>query len=367
MRAMQRASLAGRHEAAERCFEEARRLDPNLPHLAVQAALAAARRGAVDRALRLLDDVPESSRDDVHLLFRGWLTARAGRVQPSLALLEPLVRRCPDNRVAATAYAYALCRAGQIDDALAILRAGPGDNLEVLAFAWLELERAAGAWPIVDTAPPTIALAGPVRRATARRWFHAALAAGYEPHVQVIVRRWLIGLARRAQPPPWVRPLRPLLEWAERCWPTDELRALLAVRATGHDFPRLGYHLGAALCDRGHYRAALAELEPACVAMADSPERYLPYVYRAAALAELGRWEEVESALAAAVEGEGEEAEVHEFAAPYWLALRARARLARGDDTGALADLNAALAADPAVFDERLAGIVARRHGREQE
>ncbi len=342
----QRLSRDGQAAAAEQAWREAAALAPGLPGVAVQGALVAARAGDLREAVRRLDG-PESG---PARLFRGWLLARLGRLDQSLALLQAAVADEPDNRVAATALAYALFRRGRPDEATAILAAGPGDNFELLSWAWLELERGR-LTPAVEPDPP---VPGPAGERAARRLVKAGVAAAMGNTNCAWRRSWLAWA--RARSGPLAGLLRAVLEPLEVRWPTEPLAAFLAARAGGYDSEELTFHLGAQLYEEGYPAAALPELRAAWSAMADDQEAYLPGVFLAAALAELGQWDEAAEVLAAVAGAEAEDdgAGTHEFGQPYWLACRARVRLARGDDERAQRDLERALETDPAVFDERL-------------
>ncbi|MBI5830872.1 MAG: hypothetical protein HZB16_01000 [Armatimonadetes bacterium] len=364
-------SFAGHHDAAAKLFAQARRDAPTLPHLALQEALAEARAGRPDTALRILRRA--DCAQPPYRLFEGWLQARCGQVEQGLSTLAALVAEQPGNRVAATALAYCQLRAGQVEPALTLL-ADHGDNLELLSWAWAELERQAPSSTAGDLPPLP---AGSNSRRAARRWFAAGQAALFG-HVQSAWRHAL--LASR-----WAAPLHPLLRALEGPWPTDALVAFRRADATGHALPLLSFHLGAALYDAGHWATALAMLERAGneleAELARRLDRAKPEqrdaeralfeageeactvrLYRAAALTELGRWDEAETALdelAALSDDEepGESGRVHEFAVPEWFVCRGRCRLARGRFDAGRADLERALVADPAVFAARLARL----------
>ena len=359
LRELQQRSRAGDYAAAERLAAQAERLDPQLPQLQLQAALAAARADKVGRALELLDQAPAQADLPVYRLFRGWLLARAGRLKAALSILSEVTAQHPDNLVAATALAYALFRDSRPDEALALLAEGAGDNFEVLSWTWLELERHALAQPLAPE--PTLPEVAPaLSPRIARRLYRAAVAV-LEQHGQALCRRrWRQRLA--SDIPPWYAPLvRPLVEALERRWPTEPLPALLAAQASCPELPELKLNLGAQLYEEGHYTRALTTLDGAMEDMQDSPELWLPGVYRAATLVELRRWDEAAAALNAMAQGDDQDI-VHEFAAPHWLLRRARVRLAQGQDAGARADLEAALAGEPALFEERFAEVLGR-HG----
>lgn len=343
----QRLSRDGLATAAEQAWREAATLAPELPGVAVQGALVAARAGDLREAVRRVDG-PEAG---PARLFRGWLLARLGRLDQSLALLQAAVADEPDNRVAATALAYALFRRGRPDEATAILAAGPGDNLELLSWAWLELERGR-LTPVVEPDPPPPGPAAGGR--AARRLVKAGMAAALG-HTNCAWRRSSLTWAR-ARSGPLAGLLRAVLEPLEARWPTEPLAAFLAARAGGYDSDALTFHLGAQLYEEGYPMAALPELRAAWSAMTDDQEAYLPGVFLASALVERGQWAEAAEVLAAVAGAEAEDdgAGTHEFGQPYWLVCRARVRLARGDDDGARRDLERALESDPAVFDERL-------------
>ncbi len=360
-RQAQQASAAGDQSQASRLLAAARRLAPGFRHLELHAALVAARAGQPVAALRTLDD---AGRDDpVGRLFRGFFAARAGRLDEALTALDEVLAQQPHNRVAATAKAYALLRAGRPAQALELLRAGPSDNHEVLAWAWLELERLAQSLPLAPPrTPPAPELPRPASRRASARLVRAGVAAAQGNTNCVVRRRWL-NAARGDRPPLPATLLRPLLEALERRWPTDPLAAFLAARSTGGEAADLAFHLGAQLCEAGYAAAALPELDAACAAMADSPEAYLPQLYRAVCLTDLRRFDEAAAALAAVAEADALDADesagsTHEFGQPYWHAIRARVRLARGQSAGAVADLQKALAGEPAMFEQRFAVLL---------
>ncbi|MCC7493341.1 MAG: hypothetical protein IT204_13385 [Fimbriimonadaceae bacterium] len=344
----QRDSWAGRHEAALAGFAAVRQADPDWPHLALQEALALGRVDRFDEALALLPVAATSPT----CLFRGFLLSRAGHAAEALDDLLELAAAEPHNRVAATAASYALLRCDQAAAALALLPP-PGDNFELLSWVWLELERveqAAAARPAA--ALPATALPQQVSRRTAARWLRAGSAAAME-HTNCVLRQQ--GLA--------IRWLRPLLLPLERHWPSDPLTAFLAVARSGHRFADLPFQLGAQLVESGHPAAALPYLDQAISTMADSPELYLPLMFRAAARVELRQYATAEADLAEvarldAADGDDPVAassgETHEFALPHWFHLRGRIRLHQGDDDAARADFEQALLGDPTVFDQRL-------------
>jgi tetratricopeptide (TPR) repeat protein len=349
------------------------------PHLALQTALAEARAGRLNAAARALREAPPPLRDTPpYRLFAAWFAARQGRLDEARPALEALLAAVPENRVVATALAYVLLRQGALAPALGLL-ADPGDNLELLSWAWLEVERVALARPAPAEPPvpplPPITV-GP---AAARRLFRAGVAAVFA-HAQVVWRRRLLGWRLGA-------PLHGLLRAAERRWPTDALLAFRLADSAGVDVPDLAFHLGAQWHEQGYQEAALAALERAWTEAEarlgeltkDAPEHQrsalrrdweateevcLVRLYRAAALVELRRWDEAETALCelAAVEAEaaGDDAgRTHEFAQPEWFVRRGRVRLARGQSEAARADLERALAGDPSLFAHRLRQVSA--------
>lgn len=359
-RQAQAVSAAGDQPRAARLLAQVGTLAPACGHLALHRAMVAARSGELVAALRTLEEA--GGDEPVTRLFRGFYAARAGRLDDAVKLLDSVLEVQPHNRVAATAKAYALLRAGHPAEAVDLLEAGPSDNHEVLAWAWLELERLVQAVPVTVHEPPPLTLAVPASRRAAARLYRAGLAGAYGHSNTVLRRRWLAA-GRRERPPLAATLLRPLLEALERRWPTDPLAAFRAVRAGGFEFERLAYQLGASLSQAGHAHAALPELQAACEAMADSPEVYEPQLFRAWCLADLHRYDEAADALAELARAEGESepesaGSTHEFGQPYWHVIRARVRLSRGQSEGAAADLEKALAGEPAIFDERFGDIV---------
>jgi tetratricopeptide (TPR) repeat protein len=367
LRAAQAASLAGQHEAAARLFVQARRAAPGSGPVCLQEALAEARAGHPETGLKRLAEAPEAYRATPPArLVEGWLLARVGRSETACAKLAALCAQVPANRVAATALAYARLRGGDLAAGLKLL-ADPGDNFEILSWAWLELERLAAAKPLKPETPPPPPDRGPgAGRRAARRWFAAGQAAA-AAHVQSTWRRRLLACRLAA-------PLHPLLRLLEGPWPTDALEALQRARATGCDLPGLAFALGAQLLEHGHPAAALAELDRATAELEAQMARLgkrraefeageeacLVRLYRAAALVELRRWDPAEQALKELADLADDAAEydagrTHEFALPDWYLRRARVRLARGQRDGARADLERALEGDPGLFLARLA------------
>ncbi len=347
-RAAQRASWAGRHADAVARFAQA--ADADLPHLALQQALALARAGDLPAARALLDGAEQPS----ERLFAAWLAARAGDGEE----LEGLAAAMPENRVAATMLAHRRALRGDLGGALAALEPMPGDNFEVLAWCWVALEQALLGYPVPGEEPlPSLDPPAATPRA-ARRWLRAGIAAAHR-HENTLLRRWL---AERVT----VRPLRRLLDWFEQRWPTDPLRAFRLAEAAGLNTPPLHEYLGAELYGAGRPAQALEPLRAASAAARTDGEQLTeeacrPLLFLAAALLDLRRWDEVESLLVELGGAELAELEdagrTHEFAAPVWLCLRGRLRAARGESAEAQGDLQAALEAEPVLFDERLTQI----------
>lgn len=346
-RAAQRASWAGHHAGAAALFARAANGEANVPHLALQQALALARAGDLSAATALLDgaDAPAER------LFAAWLGAREGDGEE----LERLAASMPENRVAATMLAHRRALRGDLGGALAALEPLPGDNFEVLAWCWVALEQALLAQPVPGEAPlPALGPVAATPRA-ARRWLRAGIAAAHR-HENTLVRRWL---SERVT----VQPLRWLLDRLEHCWPTDPLRAFRLAEAAGLETPPLHEYLGAELYGAGRPQQALEPLRAASAAARTDGEQLTeeacrPLLFLAAALLDLRRWDEAEALLVELGGAELAELEdagrTHEFAAPVWLCLRGRLRAARGESVAAQGDLQAALEAEPVLFDERL-------------
>lgn len=374
LRRAQEQSRAGHHEAADKALLDARRRDPALPCLPLQAALAAGRAGQVDEALRRLAEAPAAERSrPPYRLFEGFFLARRGRFDQATALLSELLAQVPENRVVATALAYAHLRRGELDAALALL-AAPGDNLELLSWVWLEVERLyLQRRPRPDVAVPPLPFAPAADLGAGRRFFRAAIASAYG-YAQVVWRQRLLSWRAAA-------PLHGLLRALERRWPTNALAACQLARAAGLDGWEVRFHLGAQLYEAGCHEAALVELDAASAAAeaalaeslaGSSPERAAAArrdweateetcqvrLYRAAVLVELRRWDEAEAALTALAAVEADDSDdsgrTHEFALPDWYMRRALVRLARDKSDAARADFERALDGDPALFEHRL-------------